>query len=214
MLNRILAIAVVAGAVAGIAVSGLQMVWTAPLILDAEFYEKGVAQAHGLDRGLWTLLANIVTGVGAALILAAAFSLRSDINLRIGLGFGAAAFAAFGLAPALGLLPELPGTLAADLGARQTWWAGTAFATLAGLALIVYGRRAWLKAGGVLVLAVPHLIGAPQPEFHEALAPLELQQRFIAASLFTSLAFWLLLGGVTGLLSRRFHTAGPAPRAS
>ncbi len=80
--------------------------------------------------------------------------------------------------------------------------------------MIFYGQRAWLKAGGLLILAVPHLIGAPQPETHEALAPLELQRQFIAASLFTSLAFWLLLGGVTGLLSRRFHAAGPVPETS
>ncbi|MEI2612914.1 MAG: CbtA family protein [Candidatus Promineifilaceae bacterium] len=44
---------------------------------------------------------------------------------------------AFQLAPAFGLPPELPGMAAADLGARQVWWCGTALATGVG----IFGHR-------------------------------------------------------------------------
>jgi len=107
----------------------------------------------------------------------------------------------------MGLPPELPGTAAAELGARQAWWAGTVVATLAGLALAVYTPQWWLKAAGVLAIALPHLIGAPQPEVHEALAPAALQREFIIASLTASAVFWVLLGGLTGFLARRLGAA-------
>ena len=44
------------------------------------------------------------------------------IDARTGLAFGVAGFIAVALAPALGLPPEIPGSGAAELGARQTWW--------------------------------------------------------------------------------------------
>ena len=244
LLHRILAVAVLAGAIAGFAVTGLQFAWTAPLIQAAEVYENAAVQApahehaatahehgagaghslvvpaaeawepaDGIERMVWTLVANVLVGVGGGLILAAVFSLRRRVDLVTGLAFGAAAFAALGLAPSLGLPPELPGTAAAALGARQAWWAGTAAATIAGLAEVFYGRQPWLKAAGALLLVVPHLIGAPAPEVHEALAPAALQREFIAASLVNSATFWVLLGGLTGWLTRRLpdpKTAGEA----
>jgi cobalt transporter subunit CbtA len=238
MLHRILAVAVVAGGLAGIAVTGLQMLWAVPLIHVAETYENaGAAPANvashthaagtpahghgteaghghaaltaepwapadGIERTAWTLIANLLIGVGGGLVLAAVFSLRRRADLTTGLAFGAVAFAAFGLAPALGLPPELPGTAAAELGARQTWWAGAAIATIGGLATAYYGRQIWVKAAGLLLLTLPHLIGAPAPEVHDALAPAALQREFIAASLVNSAVFWIVLGGLTGWLTR------------
>ena len=38
-------------------------------------------------------------------------------------------FLVFGLAPGLGLTPELPGMLAEELSKRQAWWICTALAT-------------------------------------------------------------------------------------
>ena len=45
-----------------------------------------------------------------------------------------------------------------------------------------------------MLLAVPHLIGAPHPEVHESLAPAALEREFILASLLTNAVFWSALG--------------------
>jgi predicted cobalt transporter CbtA len=44
------------------------------------------------------------------------------------------------------------------------------------------------------VLAIPHLIGAPQPEVHGSLAPAALEHEFILASLLSNALFWAALG--------------------
>ena len=72
---------------------------------------------------MFTFLANIVTGVGFALVLTACFALsKRRINGRTGVLWGLGAFAIVSLAPALGLPPEVPGARAADLTDRQFWW--------------------------------------------------------------------------------------------
>ncbi|NQU60382.1 MAG: CbtA family protein [Rhodospirillales bacterium] len=238
MLNRILAVALIAGALTGVAVTGLQMVWAIPLIQAAETYEAkavtepksgqpvlaadGHAHSHGpaetlkqaewapkdgFERTFWTLLTNVLMAVGAGLIMAAAFSLKSEVDLPTGLAWGGAAFLAFALAPAMGLPPELPGTQAADITERRLWWALTTLGTAAGLALVYYGPQTWMKAAGLVAIILPHLIGAPHPEIRGALAPVELQNQFILASLTTSLVFWVLMGALTGFLTARFGAA-------
>jgi len=44
--------------------------------------------------------------------------------------------------------------------------------------LVVFGRNWLLKVLGVAILAVPHVIGAPQPEVHSMLAPEALEAQF------------------------------------
>ena len=241
MLNRILAVAVIAGVLTGAIVTGLQMAWAVPLIQEAETYETkadtearpggpalaadGHAHSHesagpateeawkpdeGFERFFWTLVTNVLTAFASGLVLAAVFSLKHGIDLVTGLAWGGAAFLAFSLAPAMGLPPELPGTEAADIADRRLWWVLTALATMAGLGLMYYGRKSLLKVGGLALIALPHLIGAPHPEIRGALAPVELQNQFIAASLTMSLVFWVLMGGLTGVLSKRFGTSSAA----
>jgi predicted cobalt transporter CbtA len=53
------------------------------------------------------------------------------------------------------------------------------------------------------LLVVPHVIGAPQPEVHESLAPQALEAQFKVASLLTNAAFWLALGLLSAWLYRR-----------
>jgi cobalt transporter subunit CbtA len=112
----------------------------------------------------------------------------------------------FCLAPTLGLPPELPGTAAADLGQRQTWWIGTAAATAAAWhcwcspALAAEGAR---RSAAV----VPHVIGAPQPAVHESLAPEALETQFKIASWLTNAAFWVALGLLSAWLYRRSSQA-------
>lgn len=157
----------------------------------------------GLERTFHTVLANALTGVGCGLLLVAAFALsRRPVNRRRGVLWGLAGFAVFSLAPALGLPPELPGMGAgvADLGERQIWWSATVLATGIGLALIVFAKRAALKGLGGVLLAAPHLVGAPHPEHLAGLVPAELAADFVVASLLTSALFWTALGGIAGHL--------------
>ena len=127
------------------------------------------------------------------------------IDARSGLLWGAAGFAVFALAPAIGLPPELPGMSAAELAARQQWWLLTAAATAAGLGAVIFTRQVPLRVLGAVLLVLPHLIGAPAAPHGAMGVPAELAAEFATASLATAAAFWLLLGSVSGWLYRRFE---------
>lgn len=163
------------------------------------------APADGWERNLYTLGANVVTGVGFAFLLTAAIVFfGKGADWRRGILWGLAGFACFSLAPALGLPPELPGTEAAPLLARQVWWLGTAIATAAGLFAAARLRNMIGYVIAVVLIALPHVIGAPQPETPGGLAPAELEHRFILVAIATSLVFWLVLGVLTGAFFKRY----------
>ncbi len=227
MIKRIARTAGFSGLLAALLLTVLQSLWVSPLILQAETFESAVPEqhehdspvaAHSHDPAAWApedgwqrLLAttggNLVVAVGFALILAALYSLREPNRVITGALWGLAGFAVFCLAPTLGLPPELPGTAAADLGQRQSWWIGTAAATAAGLALVAFTHHWLLKVLGVALLVVPHVIGAPQPPVHESLAPQALVAQFKLASWLTNAAFWLALGLLSAWLYRRANQA-------
>jgi len=224
MLRRVLSTALTAGVLAGLFVSAVQSLAVTPLILEAEGYEAPAAAvataahddaarapADGTERIAYSVLADILIGVGFALLLAAGFALHGGkMDLRAGVLWGLGGFAAFALAPALGLPPEPPGMPAAGLAARQGWWLATAAATAGGLALVVFAGGSVVKALGVAVILAPHLIGAPHPGPVAADAlPATLAVRFAAASLVTSGVFWVVLGGLSGWLYGRFDARPP-----
>lgn len=236
MIKRIARTAGFAGLLAAIVLTLLQSLWVTPLILQAEGFEIAepavIEQSHdataahdhgasghshdgeawapedGWQRLLSTGLSNLVVAVGFALMLAGLFTLRAPEKTWQGLLWGLAGFATFVLAPSSGLPPELPGTAAADLLLRQYWWIGTAASTAAGLALLAFGSNWLLRVMGLLILALPHVVGAPQPEAHERLAPEALEHQFILASLLTNAAFWAALG----LTAAWFHGRGRQPQ--
>ena len=163
------------------------------------------APADGWERNLFTLGADIVTGVGFALLLTAAIViLGKGADWRRGLLWGLAGFACFTLAPSFGLPPELPGTEAAPLLSRQIWWIGTVVATAGGLFAAARLRNVYGYAIAVVLIALPHVVGAPQPEAPGALAPEELEHKFILVAVATSLVFWLVLGVLTGAFFKRY----------
>lgn len=170
----------------------------------ADGHQHDAAETEPATRNLLTSLFFGLIYVAYALILVAGFNLASSlgktINLRVGLLWGLAGYAAFQLAPALGLPPELPGTMAADLQARQVWWLGTALATGGGLALFAYGRGAVAIVAGIVLLAAPHVIGAPELEGYFGVAPPELASIFAARALGIGLIVWAFLGGLAGYL--------------
>jgi cobalt transporter subunit CbtA len=233
MIAKLLLAAIAAGLVAGMLMTGVQQMRLVPLILHAEVFEKAeahhdhaasVAQpapaapaAHemsadsddeqmlfGLNRYSGSLIANLVTGAGYGLLLAAVALLTGNaITLRSGLAWGACAWTAVHLMPSIGLPPELPGMPVADLTARQVWWVSTVLASAAGIYLLMLRPEHWLKALGVVLLAAPHLIGAPQPPTLESLVPATLSAEFAASALASTLFFWLVLGLGLGLVTER-----------
>ena len=236
MIARLFWVALIAGAIAGLVAAALQAVGVWPLIAIAETFEiveaMPSADMHGHEHahewspeGAWrvglSVLFDVLAGIGFALLANAALLMARAsrglaLDWRLGLGLGAAGFAAFSLAPALGLAPALPGMAEGDLLARQTWWIGTAAATLVGVALMALSRGAWLWALGLLAIVLPHAVGAPGeamglvalmgqsgPMGEDGMTA-ELAQRFALASLAAAAAFWAVLGIASAKLQRRY----------
>lgn len=167
--------------------------------------------ADGLQRTLFTFASDTVMGVGYALLLIGVYSVwRRPVNATQGLLFGLAGFIVFFAAPGIGLPPELPGTKAAELMARQQWWIGTAIATAIGLALLFLQKNWLLRAVGVVVLVAPHIIGAPHPTIEGALAPADLQNHFRIATTISNAAFWLILGTLSASALQKFSSSQSA----
>lgn len=210
--------AVLTGVVAALFLSMLQAFWVTPLILQAETYEVAAEtvlhehtadHAHddttwqpedGWQRTLSTTSSNILMAIGFALMLNGIYTLRNPLGIWQGLAWGLAGYVAFFVAPALGLPPDLPGTTAAELVVRQYWWLGTALATVGGLGLVFLQSNWPLRISGALLLMIPHLLGAPQPETVESLAPALLQSQFRWASALSNAVFWIVLGVLSTLM--------------
>lgn len=187
----------------------------APAEAMAPAEDEGWAPADGFERFGFSVVANIVTGIGFALVLVAVSEFAGGIgNWRQGLFWGLAGFAVFTLAPGLGLPPELPAMPAADLVQRQIWWWATVVATAAGLGLIAFRRSLPLAILAVALIVAPHIVGAPQPDSFETAIPEGLHHQFVVAVTLTNLVFWLMLGMVVGLVRGRFTGAATSLRDS
>ena len=218
------------GLLGGLLLTAVQRIQVIPTLLQAEINEEqaiatsvshhlhsdsGDGQTHqyaaevwqpqsGWERTFFTAVANISLGVGFALLLGAASTMRGGIgNWRSGLLWGLAGYTIFFVAPSLGLPPEVPGTEAANLKARQLWWLMAVFDTAIGLWLLVFAKTRLNKLLGSLLLVSPHLIGAPQPEIAGSAAPVELTHTFIFATALANAVFWLALGSLMGLFSSK-----------
>jgi cobalt transporter subunit CbtA len=221
MLGRILSTALLAGGLAGLLIGVVHVLWLSPLIQAAEVYEvaahaghahehaeAGWAPAEGIERAGFTILADLLVGVGFALVFtgvaAVVERLRGrPVGLALALLLGLAGWLCFALAPAVGLPPELPGTPAGPLGARQLWWVASAIATAAGLACAWAGPSHPIRLLGIALILLPHAIGAPVAEHGESAVPAALARDFVLASLASSLLFWLALSALSGFFWRR-----------
>jgi cobalt transporter subunit CbtA len=220
-------VAAVAGAVAGLTLTALQQLSTVPLIRQAEIYEAkvlttaGATEAHqhdvagpaahgwpaaGLERLIFTALANVAGAIGLALLLVALSEIAGGIkHWRHGLFWGLGGFVVFALAPSLSLPPELPGMPSADLASRQAWWFAAAALTGGGLAVIVFRPGPWAAAIGIALILAPHIVGAPQPASFESPVPHELARRFVISVLVSNFVFWAILGGFAGFARSRLN---------
>ncbi|NMM05229.1 CbtA family protein [Polaromonas sp.] len=234
LFRRLFLCALLVGLLTGLFDSAVQRWQVVPLILAAEVFEESAAPSHaaqdwapqdGLERTAYTVLANVLNAIGAALLLmpllawwnrqrtgqALALHQGYGASVRYGLLWGAAGWVCLFALPALGLPPELPGMQAAALQARQLWWALTVVCGAGGLAMLCLVRAKWRVLGlGLLVL--PFAIGAPlhtgSPfagmEADVALQMQQLASRFVVATAVASALQWLLLGVLSALAVARW----------
>lgn len=177
------------------------------------------APADGGERVFFTFAANVLTAFAFAIFLISLMALhdyksyKPPVDALKGAGWGIAALLTVFVAPALfGLHPEVPGTQAAALEARQAWWALCVVATGAGIAVLYYAPLK-LKVLGVALAAVPHILGAPHPkgglsfanDDPQAVAALtELSHRFFWMTAAGMVIFCLLLGVLSGFMTSRY----------
>lgn len=234
MIGRLVLAALIAGMAAGFIYGGVQHVQTTPLILAAEVYETAPAHDHaaattdpaapaetapaahehedeewapadGWQRTLSTTVSSMITGAGFALLLAGVSLLTGlPITPKNGLIWGICGFLAATVAPGAGLAPELPGMPTADLVLRQVWWVATIVATGAAIFLIATRRELIWLAAAVVLIALPHIIGAPQPLTHETAVPAGLAASFAANTIAASAVLWSLIGLFLGLALQKF----------
>jgi len=228
MFRNLFFAALVAALCAGLVNAAIQQFRITPLILHAETFEGEGGHSHGpgeaehthdaaattaaepeewapqdgFERTAYTTLATLLAAAGFALVIGAV-SLFAGIPITFANGFlwGIAGFAAFSLAPAYGLPPELPGLPAAEVLPRQIWWAGTALATGCAMLLLAKTRAGWAFAVAIALVVIPHIIGAPAAPDETSAVPAHLAAEFASVTLGTALVFWLILGTVFGRLN-------------
>ncbi|MGH6760117.1 MAG: CbtA family protein [Phyllobacterium sp.] len=231
MLIKYLLATLVAGLLAGILLTPVMYMRVVPLILHAETFEGEGGHEHPEPAGETaaaphshetatedaagpelpfgrfgnTLLMNLLVGAGFALVTgAAALFMGRRITVQNGLYWGAAGFFIFVLAPQFGLAPELPAMPAADLAERQSWWIATVLLAAIAVYLIVLREEMWAKILGVVLIAAPHLYGAPQPDDLTSAVPAVLASEYAVASLVTNMFFWAVLGLALGWCIQKF----------
>jgi len=221
MFRRIIFAAVLAGIAAGIIMSAVQHFRVTPYILAAETFEHtphehGATNVQsmpaaepwkpdaGLERIAYTVLANLVISIAFALgLLGASLLLDLPITPANGAFWGLCGFLVFSLAPSAGLPPELPGFPVAELWTRQLWWWFTAAMTAGGLAIVAKHRAPGYLAVAILLIGIPHLVGAPNPHNYETSLPAHLASGFVANALASAAVFWLVLGVALGFINER-----------
>ena len=235
--TRIIYNAILIGMAAGLLLSLMQILGVDPIIFQAETYETteaAIAPAghenhdhehaawspdNGLERTIYTLLANMSIGIGFAAVLLALMSQfwlpkQRMISPLHGLAWGLAGFVAIYLAPGIGLPPEIPGVEAAPVEYRQAWWLLTVISVGIGLGILALSPPR-LKAIGLVFLVLPYLVGAPQqdgpafthPDPSAVAALVELHHRFIIISGIVNLLFWMALGLACGFAFNRWLKA-------
>ena len=237
MFRNLFAAAIFAALCAGLVFTVIQQARLTPLILTAETYENAPEAAPAVDTGTaapadhaaheqwapqdgfertaYTVLANLLAAAGYALVIAAVSTVAGiPITRENGVFWGLGAFAAFSLVPAFGLPPGLPGMPVADTFARQVWWWSAALTTGAAVLLFAKVRAPWTLAAGAVLIAIPHLIGAPQPPAEPSAVPPYLSSSFSASVIVANAAMWVVLGLAMGFalswLSPRAASAAPA----
>lgn len=212
MLSKLLTSALFAGAAAGLIAGLLQLLFVQPVLLHAELYESGelvhfgsiASSAHpdlpGFDavRDLLSIVFSMLTYTGYAMMLVALMLIAEErgahVTARTGIIWGIAGFVAAHFAPGFSLAPELPGSAAADIGARQVWWFATVISAGIAMWLLAFGRNWAMWGSAVILLAAPHVIGAPMPDTLTGPVPTEIASLFASRAYGVGLVAWVMLG--------------------
>ncbi|HEX3703613.1 MAG TPA: CbtA family protein [Vicinamibacterales bacterium] len=203
--------ALAAGALAGVVLFLIQWILIAPLIRQADTYERldavhadgradaGWEPSDGFERIAYTGVGTVLAGVGFGTFFFGVASLIGvDLNARTGLWMGAAGFFCFAIVPSIGLPPKPPGVPGPTVQAAQLWWVTAAACSCVALWVFTHAGRSKGRLGiSALALAVPFLIGAP-PAQASSVVPLALVWRFAAISIATRAVFWMTLGVAGG----------------
>jgi cobalt transporter subunit CbtA len=227
MIGRYVLAALFAGILAGVLLSGIQYFRLSPLIAAAEVFEEANAAktdeactetmpgmkmcgedgakqwepAPGLERFGLTSVASLIAGGGFALVLAGLSQLVGiPITRQNGWVWGLLGFLSVHVATGAGLPPEVPGMPVADLLQRQVWWLGTIIATGTAIYLFTQKKAAWAIVFGVVLVAGPHLIGAPQAPHGKTTVPPALAAEFAANAIAAAAVFWVAMGVLLGRL--------------
>lgn len=183
-----------------------------------EHNEEAWGPEDGAERIGYTIGADIGIGIAYALFMISLMALHNlkankpNVTMATGALWGVASMLIFFVAPAMfGLHPEVPGTEAAVLENRQGWWTLCAALTAAGIAVLYYAPLKF-KLGGIVLAAIPHVLGAPMPEQHGFANPdpaaidalTQLTTQFYMATAIGMGIFFVLLGALSGLAVQRF----------
>ena len=235
MITRALLATLFVGLFTGLIMTAVQQWRVIPLIIAAEAFEGETPPAHdhaavrfkltlvtpafahsaaeepgplGLSRLGGTVIANLVTYSGFALLLFGVSTLLgSQITLESAVAWGACGWLAVHFLPAIGLPPELPGFPAAEVEARKIWWVATVTMSGAGLGLLALKDGVAFKFGGLGLIALPHVFGAPQPTDIATAVPALYAAEYSVAALTASLIAWLVLAFGLGLAHERLAKA-------
>ncbi len=225
MIGRYVLAALVAGMLAGVLLSGIQYFRLSPLIAAAEVFEEADAAktgeacretmpgmtmcpedgakvwepAPGLERFGLASVASLIAGGGFALVLAGLSQLIGiPITRENGWIWGLLGFLSVHVATGAGLAPEVPGMPVADLLQRQIWWLGTIVATGTAIYLFTQKKAAWAIVVGIVLVALPHVIGAPLTPEGETTVPPALAADFAANAIAAAAVFWVVMGVLLG----------------
>lgn len=241
--RHIITIAFLTAIISGVFLGIMQSFSTTPIIYSAEVYEVEQAPAatnhahsadiaHGHDKAEWqpaneaerisyTFIADVLIAFGHSLLLTS-FMLfiflkfgKPSISWKSGLLIGLGGYASFYMATVIGLPPEVPGSITADLHARQLWWTLTIVGTVIGLSTLYLAPKAF-KVVGLVFIVLPHIIGAPHPETQDVLnqnsiamtALSQLEHQFLLSTAWVNLLYWLSVGVISGLLANKFIIVG------
>lgn len=208
--------------------SAYQAAFITPIIVGSEVYEvaeTGSAHHHGtvinaeeawapedgVERHGWNFASNFLLVFAYTLILMSFMSFRDSVTPLKGVVWGFAAYLIIFVIPAFGLSPEIPGMEAAQLEGRQAWWFLTVILSAVAFWLIAFENKQY-KLVGILLLILPHLLGAPQPEIHgfantepkavEALTG--LWHSFLLQTYLANAILWIIIGALSGLMTQKF----------
>lgn len=242
--RKVVYYSILAGIIAGLALTVVQRFQVVPIIVAAETFESSPTDASSDEadghghwspedglRTMYTTFANVLTAIGYALVMLSVMLVVQQFRFadrlhrltwQKALGWSLAGYVVFWLAPALGLPPEIPLQNAAELQDRQIWWVTCVVCTAVGLGGLAFAPTPW-RWLAPLVIAVPYLVGAPHPEgpmfpgqTPESARTLEaLATDFVYATATVNAVFWLVLGSLVTWFGVRINRGmAPADKGS